>query len=66
MNTRKCKMYNINQGMCQQAREEGWIPTELKQLEEGTLVDDKGDKVRGIQIFNVPVGEEEYVATVLR
>jgi hypothetical protein len=48
LNTRKCKIYNINEGMCQQAREEGWIPTELEQVKEGTLVDDTGNIIRGI------------------
>jgi len=42
------------------------IPTELEQFEEGTLVDDTGSRLRGILILNVPVGEEEYVAAVLR
>ena len=28
LNTRKRKMYNINEGVCQQAKEQGWIPTE--------------------------------------
>jgi hypothetical protein len=59
-------MHNMNEEMCRQAKEEGWIPMELEQLEEGTLVDEKGNKVRGIQIFNVPVGEEEYVEAALR
>ena len=30
------------------------------------MVDDTRNRVRGIQIFNVPVGEEEYVAMLLR
>jgi hypothetical protein len=35
-------------------------------LEEGTLVDETWISLRGIHIFNVPVGEEKYVATVLK
>ena len=66
LNTRKCKMYTGNEGICQRAKEEGWIPTELELLEEGSIVDDLGIRRRGIEIFNVLVGEEEYVAMVLR
>ena len=66
LNTRKCKMYIINERMFQQAKEEGWIPTESVHLEEGTLVDETGNNLRGIQIFNVPVWEENYVATMLK
>ena len=58
LNTRKCKMYNINEGVCQQAKEAGWIPTELEHLEEGTMVDETGINMREIQILNVPVGEK--------
>jgi len=46
--------------------EEGCIPTELEPLQEGTMVGESGSNVRGVQIFNVPVGEEGYVAAVLR
>ena len=59
-------MYSINEDMCQRARQEGWIPTELEQIEEGILVDETRNILRGIHVFNVPVGEEEYVAAVLR
>ena len=66
LNTRKCKMYSINEGVCQRAMEEGWIPTDLEHLQEETMVDESGNNVRGVQIFNVPVGDEGYVAAVLR
>jgi hypothetical protein len=66
LNTMKCKMYSINEGVCQQAKEEEWIPTELEYLEEGTMVDETRINMRGIQIFDVPVREEMYVAAVLR
>ena len=58
LNTTNSKMYNINEGVCQQAKEEGWILTELEHLEEGTMVDDTRNNMRGIQIFNVPAGEK--------
>ena len=59
-------MYIINEGVCLQAKEKGWIPTEQEHMEEGTMVDETGTSLRGIPIFNVPVGEEIYVAAVLR
>jgi hypothetical protein len=38
----------------------------LEHLEEGTMVDETGTSLRGIQIFNVPVGENMYEAAMLR
>ena len=38
----------------------------MEKIEEVILVDETGYRLRGIQIFNVPVGEEEYVGAVLR
>ena len=38
----------------------------MEQIEEGISVDEIGNILRGIHVFNVPVGEEEYVAAVLR
>jgi hypothetical protein len=35
-------------------------------MEEGTMVDETGIRLRGIQILNVPVREERYVVAVLR
>jgi hypothetical protein len=41
-------MYNIIEGMCQHAKEEGWIPTELEHLEEGSMGDETGTRRRGV------------------
>jgi len=66
LNTRKCKMYSRREGACATARREGYIPTEIEYIQEGAYVNESGDILRGLLIFNVPVGEERYVAAVLR
>jgi hypothetical protein len=38
----------------------------LEHLEKGNMSDETWARRRGIQIFNVPVGDEEYVATALK
>ena len=48
------------------ARKEGHIPEELMQIQEGTHVNCPGDILKGIQVFNVPIGTERYVKTKLR
>ena len=42
------------------------IPEELRLMEEGIYVNENGDKLRGVTVFNVPIGEPEYVETVLK
>ena len=66
LNVGKCKMYNNEEGACEAARRAGYIPKELQHLQEGTHVNESGDRLRGPTIFNVPVGEEMYVAVKLR
>jgi hypothetical protein len=66
LNTRKCKMYNIKEGRCMAARREGHIPLSMQHVEEGIYVNELGERLKGITIFNVPVGEERYVEAVLR
>ena len=61
LNLSKCKMYSEDKGACEKARREGHIPEELQHLQEGTYVTEDGSLLRGIQIFNVPLGEERYV-----
>ena len=49
------------------ASEGGRMDTDgVEHLKEGSMVDETGTRRRGIQIFNVPVGDEEYVAAVLK
>ncbi len=66
LNMSKCKMYSEEEGACARARREGHIPEELLHLQEGTYVTEDGSILRGIHIFNVPLGEERYVKARLR
>jgi hypothetical protein len=66
LNTRKCKMYIRTNEACEAARREGYILAAVEHIQEGSYVTETGDILRGILIFNVPVGEERYVAAVLR
>ena len=66
LNTRKCKMYSMEENICSEARREGHIPESLQHIEEGIYVNKSGDRLEGIVIFNVPVGDNRYVEAVLR
>jgi hypothetical protein len=59
-------MYDINEGECQEARRTGRIPQELEHLHEGRLQTKEGESYRGVTTFNVPIGEDGYVAHVLK
>ena len=66
LNVSKCKMYTKEEGVCEAARRSGYIPEELLRLQEGVHINESGDPLRGLTIFNVPVGEERYVEVMLR
>ena len=66
LNVSKCKMFNSEEGACEAARRAGYNPEELLHLQEGVHVNDSGNRLRGLTIFNVPVGEERYVEVKLR
>ena len=66
LNARKCKMYNMEEGRCEEARRAGHIPESLQHVQEGVYVNESGERLKGIQIFNVPVGENMYVEAILR
>jgi hypothetical protein len=66
LNTRKCKMYSMEEDKCKEARREGHIPDSLQHIEEGIYINESGDAVRGIMILNVPLGDSRYVEAVLR
>ena len=60
-------MYSRTEGACEAARREEFIPAAVEHIQEGTyVVNETGDVIRGLIIFNVPVGEDRYVAAVLR
>jgi Ser-tRNA(Ala) deacylase AlaX len=42
------------------------IPKELIHMKEGVYVTESGDRLKVITIFNMPIGEPEYVARVVR
>ena len=66
LNTRKCKMYSMEKGKCMEAKREGHIPLSMQHVEEGVYVNESEECLKGITIFNVPVGEERYGEAVLR
>jgi len=59
-------MYNLSEGVCEATRREGYIPVVIEHIKEGAYENESGEILRGLQIFNVPVGEERYVTSVLR
>jgi len=66
LNARMCKMYIMEEGKCEEGRMEGHIPESLQHVHEGIYVNESGDRLKGIVIFNVPVGENRYVEAILR
>ena len=42
------------------------ISEELELMEEGVYVTENGDRLKVVTVFNVPIGEPEYVEAVLR
>ena len=66
LDTRKCKMYIMNEERGKEARRGEFIPGSLQHVEEGVFANESGNALRGIVIFNVPVGERRYVEEVLR
>jgi hypothetical protein len=66
LNIKKCKMLSKEEGACEAARRAGHIPEDMQHLQEGVHINESGDALRGLTIFNVPVGEERYVQAKLR
>ena len=66
LNIKKCKMYSKEEGVCEAARRAGHIPENMMHLQEGVHINESGDTLRGLTIFNVPIGEERYVRAKLR
>jgi len=59
-------MFSNEEGACEAARRAGYIPEELLHRQEGVHVNESGDRLRGLTIFNVSVGKERYVEVKLR
>jgi hypothetical protein len=66
LNARKCKINIMEEGRCEEARRAGHMPESLQHVQEGIYVNESGERLNGIQIFNVPVGENRYVEAILR
>ena len=65
LNVSKCKMFSHKEGACEATRRAGYIPEELLHLQEGVHVNESGDRLRGLTMFNVLVGEERYAEVKL-
>jgi hypothetical protein len=61
----KCKFFSPDEGAWEDAKRKHLILESLLHMQEGIYINDKGERLRGLQVFNVPVGEPTYVATVL-
>ena len=59
LNVSKCKMCIKEEGACEAARKAGHIPKKPMHLQEGVNVNESGDMLGGLTIFNVLVGEEK-------
>ncbi len=66
LSVHKCLMFSNEEEACEAARSAGYIPEEFMHLQEGVHVNESGDRLRGLTIFNVPVGEERFVQLKLR
>jgi hypothetical protein len=63
---KKCKMYNLDPTTWHDCKHKNLIPEEPMLMEEGIYVNENGDMLRGVTVFDVPIGELEYVETVLK
>jgi hypothetical protein len=59
LNVFKCNMVSMEEGACEAAKRREYISEELQHVQEWTFVNESRDILRGIWIFNVPLGEEK-------
>jgi hypothetical protein len=64
MVARKCKMFSLDETAWGDCNMKGHIPQELEHMEEGIYVNDNGDMLMGVAIFNVPIGEPAFVEAI--
>ncbi len=62
----KCKFFSRDVGAVADFNNRNLIREDLKHMQEGIHVINTGDRLRGIHVFNVLIGEPNYVATILR
>jgi hypothetical protein len=55
LNVKKCKIYYEEEDACDEARRDGLIPEDLQPLREGDYINESGESLRSIHIFNVPI-----------
>jgi len=48
-------MYSLDAAAWQDCTQRDLIPKELRLMEEGIYVNNNGDKLRGVTVFNVPI-----------
>ena len=56
---KKSKMFSIDEGAREDCMARDHIPEGLPAIEKGLIDDADGRRLRGITIFNVPIGEPE-------
>ena len=61
----KCKAYSRDPTAWSDIQRRGLIPEELSHIKEGVHVNNSGDLLKGLTIFNVPVGDDDYVSACL-
>ena len=59
-------MYSLDEGAWEDYIARGPIPEKLNLMEEGVHVNNNGDYLNMIMVFNVPIGKPRYIETVLR
>jgi hypothetical protein len=54
-------MFNMDTRAWENGQMWGLIPEELSHMEEGIHVNMEGVRLRGVTVFNVPIGEPAFV-----
>ena len=62
----KCKFYSQYFTAMEDINNRDLIPESLKHMQEGIFINGEGGMLHGLQVFNVPVGDPDYVTSILR
>ena len=62
---RKCIIYSLDDGAWEDCSTRGLIPEEPSLMKQGVHATENGDCLKGITVFNVPIGEPGYGEAVL-
>jgi hypothetical protein len=63
---KKCKFYSPDPTASQDIRIRDIIHENLKHIQEGIFINNTGDILRRVKVFNVSVGDTDYIASVLQ